>query len=130
MSRRVLALVVLICAAACRDDVVSPSADAAAAILDSVAVPATNVLSRRVFARLSNADSAWVIVTGVGDQVQRTPAARVSDGPQEFLVLGLRQSTQYSLKVVARSSGGQLTTSDPISMTTDSVPSPASGRPL
>ncbi|MCE9602055.1 MAG: aryl-sulfate sulfotransferase [Gemmatimonadetes bacterium] len=124
MSRRVFALVVSICATACRDDVVSPNTDAAAAILDSVAVPATNVLSRRVFARLSNADSAWVIVTGVGDQVQRTPAARVSDGPQEFLVLGLRQSTQYSLQVVARSSGGRLTTSDPIPMTTDSVPAP------
>ena len=114
---------VLACAS-CTDGPVAPPELVALGRIDSLVTPATNVLSRWVFATISDADSAWVEFVGTSDAMQRSPAVRAVDGRNAFLVVGFRQGESYTVRVIARSRSGRVSESATTTTATDSVPSP------
>lgn len=114
---------VALAASSCTDPV-SPRAPVVAGRIDSLATPPTNILSRWVFATITGADSAWVEVTGTNDALQRSPAVRAVDGRNALLVVGLRQGVAYTVRVVTKSSAGDVSAIGTAATVTDSVPSP------
>jgi hypothetical protein len=130
MARRVIcrntpAIVAAAVVIACRragDQVMAPSPPVSPLILSVAVSPNSgNVLSAVISARVRLADSV-AIRYGTSPRLDSvTPAVAVGDDSTVVTVLGLAANTSYIFRVLAFGAG-QTLSSDPLSLTTDSLP--------